>query len=373
MRRVIVLGGGPAAAELLLGLRALGKERVALELITPQPALALRAASTGAAFSEAEVAVYDLADLAQDTGATLRIDTAEAVAPAARRVRLATGATVEYDALVLAVGARARSGIPGAAVFRDQRDAALLRTLTGDLAGLRDIVFAVPHGVAWTLPLYELALLTAAEAERRGLDVSVTVVTPERRPLQVFGPRIGALVEGVLGDRGVHVLSGAAAAGAQHGRLTLRDGASLPADRVIAAPRLVGRRLTGIPADRHGFVHTDAHGRVPGLGEVFAAGDVTAFPIKQGGIATQQADVIAAVLAGAPVPPVRHVLRAQLLGTRSPLYLRAELDGHGRVLSGEAADEPEWWPSAKLFGRHLSPWMARRKLRRYEKIVTNSD
>src|SRR3954469_951522 len=133
VRRVTVLGGGPAAAELLLALRALSDEPVGLELITPEPRLALRAASTGAAFGEARVEVYDLADLAEETGATLRIDPAEAVAPAARRIRLASGASTTYDSLVLAVGARARAGIPGASVFRDHRDAGIIATLLEDL------------------------------------------------------------------------------------------------------------------------------------------------------------------------------------------------------------------------------------------------
>jgi sulfide:quinone oxidoreductase len=361
VRRVTVLGGGPAAAELLLALRALSDEPVGLELITPEPRLALRAASTGAAFGEARVEVYDLADLAEETGATLRIDTAEAVAPAARRIRLASGASTTYDSLVLAVGARARAGIPGASVFRDHRDAGIIATLLEDLGGLRSVAFAVPAGVAWTLPLYELALLTAAEAARRGLDLDIALVTPEQRPLEVFGRDISELAARLLAERGIRVLLSTAATGVAPGRLALRHGGGVAADRVIAAPRLVGRRIAGIPADWNAFVPTDAHGRLAELDDVYAAGDMTAFPIKQGGIATQQADVIAAVLAGAPVPPVRHVLRTQLLGAGAPLYLRAELDGEGRVLTSSTGAEPPWWPGAKLFGRHLTPWMARRR------------
>ena len=361
MRRVTVLGGGPAAAELLLALRALAEDRIELELITPEPRLALRASATGAAFGEARIEVYDLAELAEETGAALRIDTAEAVAPATRRIRLASGASTGYDALVLAVGARARAGIPGATVFRDQRDAALIDALVEDLGGLRTVAFAVPAGVAWTLPLYELALLTAADAARRDLDVEIALVTPERRPLAVFGREISELVAGLLSERGIRVLLSTAATGVARGRLALRHGGGIAADRVIAAPRLVGRRIAGIPADWNAFVPTDASGRVRDLEDVYAAGDVTAFPVKQGGIAMQQADVIAAALAGAPIPPVRHVLRTQLLGAGAPLYLRAELDGDGRVLTSSTDDEPPWWPGAKLFGRHLTPWLARRR------------
>jgi sulfide:quinone oxidoreductase len=125
--------------------------------------------------------------------------------------------------------------------------------------------------------------------------------------------------------------------------------------------------MVGVAADWNGFVTTDEHGRVRDVPGVFAAGDMTQFRVKQGGLATQQADVIAAVLAaraGADVeiPPVRHVLRTRLLVPDGPLYLRAELDGAGRPLPDvegpQVSTEALWWPPAKLFGRHLSPWMA---------------
>ncbi len=75
---------------------------------------------------------------------------------------------------------------------------------------------------------------------------------------------------------------------------------------MISLPRLEGRRIAGIPHDADGFVGVDEHGRAIGLERVFAAGDVTAFPVKQGGIATQQADAVAEAIAaevGAEVEP----------------------------------------------------------------------
>ena len=109
--------------------------------------------------------------------------------------------------------------------------------------------------------------------------------------------------------------------------------------------------------------------RVVDVDRVWAAGDMTTCPIKQGGLAAQQADVAAAdiaALAGAPVDaaPARQVLRAQLLGGDQPLFLRAELGRDGTPVDGGVAlagDAP-WWPTAKVFGRHLSPWMAERAL-----------
>jgi sulfide:quinone oxidoreductase len=363
--RVLVAGGGFAAAELALALRALAEERVRIELIAPSTELPFRPAATAAPFGAA-VDVYDLEAVASDAGAALRRDAVEAVASRAHRVRLASGAFAEYDVAVIAVGARARVGVPGAITFRDQRDHQLVTRVIDGAGAARRVVLCAPSGVSWTLPLYELALLAAKDFARRDLEAEVMVFTPEEAPLHVFGPRVASHVASMLEARAIRWCRGAAQSVAR-GSVTLSSGEAVDADAVIAVPRLVGRRISGVPADWNGFVATDPYGRVDSLDDVFAIGDVTRFPVKQGGLATQQADVVAAVLAaraGAPVkpPPVRHVLRARLLGADGACYLLAELDGDGAPLAGTqlpaVSSEADWWPAAKLFGRHLTPWLA---------------
>ena len=78
----------------------------------------------------------------------------------------------------------------------------------------------------------------------------------------------------------------------------------------------------------------DEHGRVPGADGIYAAGDVTTFPLKQGGLATQQADAaVEAMLAALGVPimprPFEPVLKGVLYTDREPAYLRATLAGEG--------------------------------------------
>jgi sulfide:quinone oxidoreductase len=68
---------------------------------------------------------------------------------------------------------------------------------------------------------------------------------------------------------------------------------SVQVDAVVALPLVRGPRLAGVPADDLGFIPVDSHGRARGLEDVYAAGDATHFPVKQGGLATQQADVVA--------------------------------------------------------------------------------
>ena len=366
---VVAAGGGFAAAELLLALRALAEDRVTLELVSPSRTLALRAAATGEPFGASVVEQYDLEALAAEVGAAFRVDRLRAVAAAASTASLASGTTVGFDALVLATGARPQAAVAGASTYRDQRDAAMITRLLLDLraGAVGSVVFAAPAGVTWTLPLYELALLTAREIDDRGLSASVSVITPEHAALEVFGPEASAVVAGQLRARGVRVEYGARARAVSRAGVELAYGGMVPADRVVAVPRFLGRHVAGVPADWSGFVPTDAHGRVEGLEAVFAAGDMTRFPVKQGGLATQHADVIAAELArraGATVAdaPVRHVLRSQLFGADGPLYLHAELDAAGRTITARGepsvSTEPPWWPAAKVFGRYLTPWMA---------------
>ena len=366
-RHVVVVGGGFAAVEAVLALRALAQERVTIELISRDALLRYRPSATGQPFGVDEVVGFDLAGLAQGAGAAFRRDALASVMPAAHTIRLASGTTRRYDALVLALGARWRAGIPGALTFRDERDA---HHVTGVLdavrAGeVRSIVFAGPLGVAWTLPLYELALMTARRLDDEALDATVRLVTPEARPLEIFGAEGSDAVHAALIEYGVHLDCDARPRATTRDGVELRYGGLVPGDRVIAVPQLVGPLLPGVPAEWNGFLPIDADSAVVGLDDVYAAGDLTDFPVKQGGLATQQADAAARAIAaeaGVPVSTERrvYVLRGQLLGAREPLYLSAELDAAGRPVEGggAAGSELPWWPSGKVVGRHLSPRLA---------------
>jgi sulfide:quinone oxidoreductase len=101
---------------------------------------------------------------------------------------------------------------------------------------------------------------------------------------------------------------------------------------------------------------------VRGVDSVYAAGDVTHFPIKQGGLACQQADAAAeaiAAQAGAAIDPQPYaaMLQGLLLSERGATLLRREADAaarEGTVASGQAL----WWPPTKIAGRELSRHIA---------------
>lgn len=354
------------ALEAALALRALAGELVHTTIVSADPTLTFRPSAAFEAFGHPAAPRFDLSSIATELGASFRTARLKAVAPQKRSLRLSSGARLGYDALVLATGARAIASIPGALTFRDRRDVPTLRRTMRELESgkLTRLVFAVPSGVTWTLPLYELALFAAVRAELLGSGTEILLVSPERRPLEVFGTEASDQVEEILADRRVRFLRESAATSWADGELSIQGDAPIAAERVITVPQLRVHRIPGIPASWWGFVPTDASGRVEGLSDVYAAGDMTTYPIKQGGLATQQADRIAHTIAaslGAPVGEMgtTHVLRARLLGGERPLLLHTELDWQGRSGKGtvEVGDGDEIADTAKIFGRYLTPYL----------------
>jgi sulfide:quinone oxidoreductase len=374
-RKVAIVGGGFAAVEALLALRTLLGERAELTLIAEGERFAYRPAATAEAFqaSTQPALSWSLAEIAKDAGARFIQDRLEAVAPAEHSIELASGACLRYDSLILALGARARVAIPGALTFRDQRDVLRMRALLAELrrGAPSRIVFAVPSGCTWTLPLYELAMLTANWAQEHGVDAQISIVAPLSAPLEIFGQDASALVRGQMIERGVRFRGGLVPARVrQDGALQLHFGGTVAADRVVAAPQLLGPRIAGVPSGWWGFTPVDAEGRVEGLLDVHAAGDMTATAIKQGGMATQQADAIARTIAAAEgvevsVPPPidpGHTIQARLLGGAQTLSLRASLSAEGELRSASARPMPQPAPMhEKVNGRYLSAYLEQRR------------
>jgi sulfide:quinone oxidoreductase len=228
---------------------------------------------------------------------------------------------------------------------------------------VRSVAFAAHERTRWPLPVYELALLSAAHIRALGGTVEWTLVTSESAPLEIFGGRASRAVADLLEDAGIRTLTRRAPESFRDGRLLLADGGALEVERVVASPELQVPFLPGVPQGLGGFIPTDDHGRVKGLERVFAAGDATSFPIKQGGLAAQQADGAAsaiAALAGTPVelgaPDL--LLRAALLTGSAPRFLRATVSD--REASSAAGRSVLWWPPGKIAARHLASYLAGR-------------
>jgi sulfide:quinone oxidoreductase len=362
--RVLIAGGGVAALEAALALRALAEDRVSVELLAPEPQFWYRPLAVAEPFGLGEVRHFDLAELAAAASAGFSPGAVAGVEVGARRVQTSAGSSIAYDVLLVACGAVPSPAIAGALTFRGPADSERFRQLLEEIdAGeVRRIAFVVPWGAAWSLPIYELALMTAVYLGERDLDgVELTLVTPEDEPLQLFGPAGSEAVRGLLEERGIAVQTGACAVELVDAELLFVPEGRIVTDRVVALPRLRGPRIDGLPQTVEGFLPVDAHGQVHGLDDVFAAGDITSFPVKQGGIAAQQADAAAELIAaeaGADLTPqpFRPVLRGLLLTGRQPAYLRHELTG-GAGDTSAASPDPLWWPPAKIVGRYLASFL----------------
>ena len=364
-RRVVICGGGVAGVEALLALRALLTAGVEVHLVAPNRQFVYQPLAVAAPFDLAETHLFDLAEIAGEENAKLHVDSLASVEAEDRRVLLANGSVLPYDALVVAVGARRRDWLEGALHFGGAADVAAFRALLERLQSGSDqrLAFVNPAGVSWTLPLYELALLTASHLADHGvIGVELTVVTPEADPLAVFGPAASRMLRNLLSDRGIALKAGAYAEKIQRGKLHLHPPATLEVDQVVTLAQLEGPALPGLACDATGFIAVDEHSRVAGLKDVYAAGDGTTFPVKQGGTATQQADAaaeaIAAQMGAAVTPsPIRPTLRGVLLTGIAPTYLRAQIAGTTGD-SFETAANPLWWPPSKIAGRYLAPYLA---------------
>ena len=361
-RKVVIAGAGVAGLEAALALQALAGDLLTVELVSPETDFVYRPLSVAEPFRVGEPRRFPLRLLADAAGAELTRASVRSVDDELHMVVTSDGVAIRYDVVLLALGARPVSGIPGAFVFRGPGDEEAFGALLSQArAGeVKRLVFALPTGASWPLPLYELALLTAVHLSDAGVSsVELALVTPEERPLQLFGAAASRAVTELLDLHGVELRTDTTALGFASGTLQLLPDDQIEADRVVALPRLEGPRLEGAPHDAKGFVPTDAFGAVRGLEDVYAAGDLTDFPVKQGGIAAQQADAAAesiAAAAGAPVDPrpFSPVLRGLLLTGLTPRYLRTEPSS---VVS-EVDTEPLWWPPAKIVGRHLAPFLA---------------
>jgi sulfide:quinone oxidoreductase len=360
--RVLVAGAGVAALEVTLALRELAGERVAVELVAPEREFVYRPLAVAEPFRVGEMRRFPLEPLVEAAGGRLRPARVGAVDAKRHLITAIEGDEISYDVLVLALGAHPVEAVPGATTFRGPEDTAALDAVLADVlhGGSSRIVFALPDGHAWPLPLYELALLTWSYLTDRGATRrEIAIVTPEAAPLEVFGSTASEGVRELLAIRAIELHLQSSPVSFADGFLQLAPEGALSVDRVVALPRLEGPRIPGVPHDDQGFVPTDRHGRVSSLPDIYAAGDLTSFPIKHGGIAAQQADTVAAAIAaraGAPVrqTPFRPVLRGQLLTGMFPRFLRGDPVTGASTMSTEAL----WWPPAKVAGRHLAPFLA---------------
>jgi 3-phenylpropionate/trans-cinnamate dioxygenase ferredoxin reductase subunit len=204
--------------------------------------------------------------------------TVSAIDRGAKRVGLASGGSIGYDRLLLAMGAHPRrldlpgGDLDGVHYLRTAADSEALATALAVPPGEETRVVII--GAGW------IGLEVAAAAQEKGC--AVTVVEPEPTALhRQLGPELGDFFADLHRSHGVQFRFGETATGlhdGQDGRVTgvvTSGGADLPADVVVvaigAAPNVGLAEAAGLEVANGVLV--DAALRT-GDPDVFAAGDV---------------------------------------------------------------------------------------------------
>lgn len=194
-----------------------------------------------------------------------------------KSLALSNGDKLSYDVLVLATGATPRRlDIPGANGDRVH----YLRTFEDSkrLAGL-----ATKSSRVVVIGASFIGLEVAASMRTRGLDV--TVVGPERRPLEiVLGPQVGDFIRDLHESKGVRFRLGRKPASIEKDTVVLDDGERLPADFVVigvgVVPSTELASAAGLTVDRGIVVNEYLETSAPG---VYAVGDVARWPYGPSG------------------------------------------------------------------------------------------
>lgn len=278
-KRVLVAGGGVAGLEALLALRELAGKRVELTLLSPTDDFVYRPMAVAEPFGRGHAVHRSLSEFADAVGARIVHGTLAAVDHNRQMAVTDNGTSLAYDMLLVAVGAHSEPALHGALTWTPESDPDLFGGLLRDIdeGYSKRIAFVAPPGVAWTLPLYELALMTAREAWNMGQDdVEITIYTPEPAPLALLGTRASDAVGRELEQAGVRIRTGVCVFDdtLRPGRLVLHDSESpgaeqpLDAERVVALPRARAPRISALPRNKDGFVPVDRHCRVRRSGAI---------------------------------------------------------------------------------------------------------
>jgi sulfide:quinone oxidoreductase len=300
--RVLIAGGGVAALEATLALRDLAGSRIDVELCSSRGEFIYRPFAVGEPYGATRVIRFDLDSLVGQIGASFHLGGIFSVDLGAGVATTRDGEQIRFDYLVVATGARMLSAVPGSVAFWGVADeggvSGVVRRLRAGT--LRSVAFTMPAGGSWALPLYELALLGSAVLAKSGIeDARLTVVTPEDAPLLLFGRSAAEQMTRLMSEHGIEVITGTLPVEFDGERLRVTPGDPIETDAVVSLPRLEGRRVDGLPHDEDGFLPVDRHCGVVGAERIFAAGDVTSFPVKRNEVATREADTAAEAIAAA--------------------------------------------------------------------------
>ena len=310
-KRIVVIGGGQAAAQAIQSLR-MGGYTGELTLVGEEPALPYQRPPLSKAYMKGEFAEERLyfkpAAWYADNNVELVLSTrAIAINRTHRKVELEHGGHLDYDALIIATGSRPR-GLP--------IDGADLEHVYA-LRGLADVERIRPQMVAGRSILIVgagyIGLEAAAVAQQMGLKTTVLEMAP-RVLARVTSPVMSEFYETEHRRQGVDIrtetsLSKLEGKGGAVTAAQLSDGTKLGADIVLVGigilPNEELAKDAGIACNNGILVDRDARTSDP---RIFAAGDCASRPLVHFGRlesvhnAIEQGKLAAAAILGKPRP-----------------------------------------------------------------------
>lgn len=369
---VLIAGAGVAGLEAAFALRELAGDRIAVTVLSAGEDFVYRPSSIGEPFDHSYAEHYELAGLATGAGAALVRGTLAHVDTEARLVRTVEGGELSYDALLVATGARIEPFSEHTTNVDDAHMDELLHGLVQDIEEgyAHELAIVIPAPMPWVFPGYELALMASERAWDMQTELSITLLTPERMALEVFGDQVSREVSLLLAERHIDLVTSAYCEVPQSQQVVVHPGGRVVhAGRVVALPRLLGPAFDGLPADGGGFLPVDEYGRVRGVDRVWAAGDATDVLIKLGGVAAQLADVAArsiAERAGFPTrpKPFAPYVEGVLMTGGTPRYLRADPAWPGAAGESISAHVPSAIAPPKIAAPYLASHLETRRLSR---------
>src|SRR6516225_3721319 len=317
----------------------------------------------------------DTGPLARFAGARLYQDEAVGLDLANQRIICRSRPAVPYDLLSINIGSTPNTTqTPGAskhAIPVKPIDGFIgrFRTMKERVIGRRGraciaVVGAGAGGVELVLSVAHRLRREVSEAGFDAAELRFVLVTDAPDILPSFPRAFGAAFRDVLTARGIAVVAGTAVTQVEAGRLVLDGAAPVAADEILwttqarPAAWLAG---TGLALDRHGFIEVETTLRAKGRDDVFAAGDVIAFPSRE-----LPKSGVYAVRAG---PVLADNIRRSLTGRslrpfrpqREAMYLVSTGDTHAIGTRNGAVFKGAWvW--------RWKDWIDRRFMRRFNDL-----
>lgn len=357
--RVVIVGGGLAGLEAALYLRERLHDKVHVTMVADSETFVFRPFLAYVPFGlDPQSIQLDLTAIAARHGIQFHTGHVERVEPARKLVHAGAQSYV-FDYAILATGAAVvRESTPGLRRGHTLWDEAAMLALRRALQKLVEqaadgtssrIVFLVPPSCAWSGPLYEMALMTAAWLRRHETrrDVELALVTAEPTFIEALGSSMHAAMADELAKYHITAATGRHPARIEAGRIVFESGPDEPFDILVngAVQKGSGPR-EGIAVDQRGFYRThEATRQSLTSDDIYAVGDGSDYPVKQGFLALLQADTAAEHIASRilDVPP-------EFTFAPSTFWMMDELGAtllaHG--LYREEVDEVESLPEGRL-------------------------